>query len=50
MIYALQGLLAGAEISVQAQPSDRAADDEDHGEQSAVALVAGRTMKHAQSR
>lgn len=41
----MQGLLARAWLSVQAQPSGRAADDENFGEQSTVNMVAGGTVK-----
>jgi hypothetical protein len=37
----VQGLLTGSRLSVQAEPSGRAAHRQDHGERSAVALVAG---------
>ena len=40
-LHALQGLLAGARISVQAKPSSRTADDEDFGERPALDVVAG---------
>jgi hypothetical protein len=44
MLHALQGLLAGAWLSVQAQPSGSAQDDQDFGERSAVNVVAGGAM------
>jgi hypothetical protein len=44
--YSLQGLFAGARLSLQARPSGRAADNEDFGERPAVDLVAGRAMRN----
>jgi len=41
---AVQGLLTGARLSVQAQPSGGAAADQDFGERSTVILVAGAAM------
>jgi hypothetical protein len=40
----VKGLLAGAWLSLQAEPFGRAAGDQDHGERSAVKVVAGGTM------
>jgi hypothetical protein len=40
----LQGLLAGARLSVQAEPSGGASAHQDFGEQFGVALVAGKTL------
>ena len=40
-LHALQGLLAGPGLSLQAQPSGGAAADQDFGERSAVNVVAG---------
>jgi hypothetical protein len=40
----VQGLLAGARLSLQAQPSGRAADNEDIGERPAIDLVAWGTI------
>ena len=44
-LHALQRLLADAALSVQAQPSGRAACRQDYGERSAVDMVAGGEMK-----
>ena len=43
-VHALQGLLGGARLSLQAQPSGRVADHEDFGERSAIDVVAGGTV------
>lgn len=43
-LHALQGLLAGPGLSLQAQSSRRAADNEDFGERSTVNVVAGGTV------
>jgi hypothetical protein len=43
-LHALQGLLASARLSLQAEPSGGAARDQDHGERSAVNVVAGRAV------
>jgi hypothetical protein len=43
-IHALQGLLTGPALSLQAQPSGRAAADKDIGERSAIDMVAGGKM------
>lgn len=43
-LHALQGLLGGARLSVQAQSSGGASAHEDFGERSAVVLVAGRAV------
>jgi hypothetical protein len=40
-LHAVQGLLAGSRLSVQAQPFGRAAADKDFGERSAVNVAAG---------
>jgi hypothetical protein len=40
----VQGLFAGSALPIQAQPSRRAAADEDIGKRSAVYMVAGREM------
>ena len=45
-LHALQGLLAGAALPVQAQSSRRVAADEDIGERSGFVLVAGGTVMH----
>ena len=42
--YMRQGLLAGAPLSVQTEPSGRAAANQDHGERSALDVVAGRAV------
>jgi hypothetical protein len=44
-VHAVQGLLAGAGLCLQAQPSGRAQADQDYGKRSAVVLVAGGAMK-----
>ncbi len=41
-LHALQGLLGGSRLSLQAEPSGCAAHDQDHGERSALDMVAGR--------
>jgi len=43
-LHALQGLFCRPTISVQAEPSGGAARDQDHGERSAVNVVAGRAV------
>jgi hypothetical protein len=43
-VHALQGLLEGARLFIQAQTSGRAAIEQDHGKRSAVGVVAGRAM------
>jgi hypothetical protein len=45
-LYALQGLLSGPWLPIQAQPSCRAADYQDFRERPAVDLVAGTAMIH----
>jgi hypothetical protein len=44
-LHAVQGLLAGAALSVQAQPSGRAATDQDFSRRSAFDVVAGRVLE-----
>jgi hypothetical protein len=44
-VHAVQGLLAGAGLCLQAQPSGRAQADQDYGKRSAVVLVAGGAVK-----
>jgi hypothetical protein len=41
---ALQGLLAGARLSLQAEPSSRASAHQDFGERPALNMVAGRSV------
>jgi hypothetical protein len=43
----MPGLFSGSGLSLQAQPSGRAADNEDFSERSAIDLVAGRAVKQA---
>ena len=43
-VHALQGLLAGPGLCLQAEPSGRAARDQDHRERPALDVVAGRTI------
>lgn len=40
-VIAMQGLLAGARLSLQAEPSSRVATHQDHGERPAFDMVAG---------
>jgi uncharacterized protein (DUF1330 family) len=48
LIHALQGLLGSSRLSVQAEPSGGVARDQDHGERSALDMVAGRAMMFEQ--
>lgn len=43
-LHALQRLLSGASVSLQAQPSRCVADNQDHRQRSAVGLMAGGTI------
>src|SRR6516225_1198121 len=45
-LHAMPGLFAGSRLSLQAQPSGRAADDENISDGPAINLVARRTMIH----
>jgi hypothetical protein len=41
MLHAMPGVFAGSRLSVQAQPSGRAASDENIGERPTIDVVAG---------
>src|SRR6266550_3036128 len=45
MLHAVQGLLGGSGLSVQAEPSGSVATEQDFGERSAVNVVAGGTLE-----